>query len=143
MSCLNTSYRWDCLWTTKINFDCFNEKCKRAIRVESGRPSTPLASYGIPLQARVELTRLLRGVDVRNLDPLAPLKDGGQEHLYLRCGDCLICRKCDNEVLADRHLGRLLMASERNKCQTQFKSSKEAGDVKLGKDGGWRPANGD
>lgn len=77
---------------------CYHDKCKRAIRVDKGQPSTHVASHGIPRAARVELARLLRRVDVRNPDSLAPLKDGGQKHPYLRPYDGYICRKCDTRT---------------------------------------------
>lgn len=53
---------------------CDHEKCRGAIPVESGQPSSHLSSYHCsPLAARVELTRLLRNIGTQ----LVPAYDAG------------------------------------------------------------------
>jgi hypothetical protein len=64
--------------------------------VESGQPSTYLASYHrILLVVRVKLTRVLRKLILYNPEKLIPLEDGLTAHPSLRLYDGYIYRKCD------------------------------------------------
>ncbi|TQV90749.1 hypothetical protein IF1G_10492 [Cordyceps javanica] len=78
---------------------CCHEKCKRAIPVEGGQPSTHLASYHrVPIAARVELTRLPRKLVLHNPEKLTPLEDGSTAHPSLRLYDGYIGRNCDTRT---------------------------------------------
>ncbi|KAK9443851.1 hypothetical protein VB005_02376 [Metarhizium brunneum] len=77
---------------------CCHQKCKRAIPVVKGKPTSHLSSHGIPLHARAALTTVLRTIGLRNPDTLALLKDGSPAHPQLKIYDGYICRKCDTRT---------------------------------------------
>ncbi|PNP44480.1 hypothetical protein TGAMA5MH_03785 [Trichoderma gamsii] len=78
---------------------CCHEKCKRAIAVGRGRPTSHLAGHGIPLSERAELTKLLNAIDLENPDNLIPLEDGSLAIPQLRLYNGYICRKCNTRTI--------------------------------------------
>jgi hypothetical protein len=78
---------------------CCHEKCKRAISVGRGRPTSHLADHGIPLSERAELTKLLNAIDLENPDKLIALEDGSLAIPQLRLYNGYICRKCNTRTI--------------------------------------------
>ncbi|PNP37747.1 hypothetical protein TGAMA5MH_10348 [Trichoderma gamsii] len=77
---------------------CCHQKCKRAIPVARGRPTSHLAYHSIPLPERADLTKLLDIIDLKSPDELGPLEDGSLAIPQLKLYDGYICRKCNKRT---------------------------------------------